>query len=789
MTSTALAQSVLSEFETSILNSVADAMILTDELGRIEFFNRAATDIFGYAPEDVIGKNLKLLMPAPVAGQHDSHPWQYRDTGKAHVIGRGWDVEGRAKDGRILTLWLQVGELTGRDGKRRLIGSLRDDSERKKLEADLRVSEARYRHSQSMAKIGHWTWTPGPNGKQGTYDFSVEAARILGVTPADLAISDPDYIERFVHPEDRPHAMKLFADIHQDRTRPYAGRYRIVRPDGEIRFVHERGEHALDDWGNILFTQGIIQDVTDQALLEEALRANEKRLRRDHQLARLGHWMIKYGADGRWENAVTMDSPEFNELIGLPPTVNSQTVGEFADQFVLPDDLALFRSAFDRLSDRGIGAYAIDYRIRRPDGSIVFVHEIGECVFDGAGRPISASGTAQDITGYKRMEESLRANESRLKEAQKIAELGSWEMDLRTGALQMSDECCEILGHDPAQRPPDLQQYLGYVHPEDRPRIRQLAAAEALGNIEPETYVRLQMKDGRIKHVVERKRMVFGADGKPAKVIGTTQDITERKLLEEALIRSKIEAETANQAKSDFLAHMTHELRTPLNAVIGFSDLILRGDAGPLTDKQTAYQRDIAGAGRHLLDTINDVLDLSKIHAGRLELQDEDVNLEQLIGLCITFVEPKAREKNLVVSADIQAGLPWVRGDALALKKIIINLLSNSVKFTPQGGSIAVKAALATSEGLCVSVSDTGIGMKPEAIPLVLQPFRQADNTYSRRYSGTGLGLSLAKSLTELHGGRLEISSEPGLGTTVSIHLPAERVGHKKPPVKKPGAS
>ena len=259
------------------------------------------------------------------------------------------------------------------------------------------------------------------------------------------------------------------------------------------------------------------------------------------------------------------------------------------------------------------------------------------------------------------------------------------------------------------------------------------------------------------------------------------RDVTEQMQAEELLIQSKETAELASRAKTEFLANISHELRTPLNAIIGFSDLIQREMFGPIGVPQYAdYIRDIYASGNHLHDVINDILDLSKIEAGKLELHEEIFDLGAVIGRCLRVVAPRADENSLKLVEDIAANLPRVRGDERKIKQILINLLSNAVKFTEKGGQISVSAQCGISgnagDGIAIVVADNGIGMAAEDIPRALMPFGQVDSALSRRHEGTGLGLPLTNSLIELHGGRLEIDSTPGQGTSVTVWLPDRRI-------------
>ncbi len=245
------------------------------------------------------------------------------------------------------------------------------------------------------------------------------------------------------------------------------------------------------------------------------------------------------------------------------------------------------------------------------------------------------------------------------------------------------------------------------------------------------------------------------------------------------LERARIAAEESSRVKSQFMANMSHELRTPLNAIIGFSEVIRDALVGPVAARYKDYARDIHSSGRHLLGLINDVLDLSKIELGRLELHEEPVVLAKVVNDCQRLIAQRVRASNLELAIDLPADLPLLRGDELRLKQVVLNLLSNAVKFTPVGGRITLTARTTTDGGIVLAVTDTGIGMKSEEIPIALEPFRQIDSALNRRYEGTGLGLPLARTLVELHDGMLCISSAPGRGTTVTVTLPAARVIRK----------
>ena len=290
---------------------------------------------------------------------------------------------------------------------------------------------------------------------------------------------------------------------------------------------------------------------------------------------------------------------------------------------------------------------------------------------------------------------------------------------------------------------------------------------------------RVLKKNGDAIWVSETCRPVKDDKGNLLFYEGTMVDISKRKETEEQLVAAKTQSDMSNRAKSEFLANMSHELRTPLNAIIGFSEILRDELFGPLGQEEyKEYAKDINNSGVHLLQIINDILDVSKIEAGKRELSETLMSLREVSESAFTMVKPKADVASIYIDNLIPSDLPPMRAEELAIKQILINLLNNAVKFTNEGGKITMNAKF-EDEFLVVSVSDTGIGMKKEHIKKALSAFGQVNTAMNRKESGTGLGLTLVKQLTELHGGYISIDSIPDEGTTVMVYLPKWRLEDK----------
>ena len=286
----------------------------------------------------------------------------------------------------------------------------------------------------------------------------------------------------------------------------------------------------------------------------------------------------------------------------------------------------------------------------------------------------------------------------------------------------------------------------------------------------------LILPTGESRVLLTTKALLNDHDGRPSLVVTASLDISDRKEAELALLAAKEEAELASRSKTEFLANMSHELRTPLNAIIGFSQVMADEVLGPLGSARYAgYARDIASSAHHLLGIISDILDVSKLEAGKVELEEEEVEIGQMVRDILHLVVERARALEVGIDHEIPLDLPVVRADALKLKQIVLNLITNAIKFSHAGGRVLVRGRH-SGDGLYIDVVDRGIGMDANEVATAITRFGQVASTWNRKHPGTGLGLPLAIGLVDLHGGRLDIASEKGAGTTVTVWLPRERV-------------
>jgi PAS domain S-box-containing protein len=382
-----------------------------------------------------------------------------------------------------------------------------------------------------------------------------------------------------------------------------------------------------------------------------------------------------------------------------------------------------------------------------------------------------------DITALKQAEAARRKSDLQLREAIEAIPEGFMLFDAEDRLVLSNSRLDELYPltasmHRPGNRFEDMlrdglthKQFPDALGREDAWLAERLAARRSM-----KSSIEQRQTDGRWVLIDEHRTGDGGW-------VGTRRDITEIKQREAELRKAKEEAEVASRAKSQFLSHMSHELRTSLNAIIGFSDLIHREINGPVGHASYLdYAANIHTSGEHLLTVVNDILDLSKIEAGRLVLSEDEIELSSLGASVIRMLSEQAKAAGLTMAAEIDPHLPHLMGDERLLRQVILNLLGNAIKFKLVGGRVSLDAALDADSALTISVSDTGIGIAAEDLARIMEPFGQVDSAFNGRHQGTGLGLPIAKKLTEAMGGKLTIESRLKVGTRVTLRFPAERL-------------
>ncbi len=410
----------------------------------------------------------------------------------------------------------------------------------------------------------------------------------------------------------------------------------------------------------------------------------------------------------------------------------------------------------------GVG-FELDYRLVTADGVTRPVHAIARPDPD---EPGCYRGTLQDVTERSRSELALRQAREQLELAQRIAELGSFSTNPGSGETVWSAELFRIFGCDPADGPLRATELLSYVDPEDAELVRTAYEGVPADDTRSELDFRVRAGDGaeRIVHMIVRRdpdRAGFCS--------GTVQDVTRLRAVERALREQSARAESASRAKSEFLARMSHELRTPLNSIIGFGQLLELEGLEPRQSEHVGY---VLKAGGHLLELINEVLELAKIEAGQTTMSPEPVALADIVGEALALVAPLAGEHDVTLASNTD-GLAHdghVHADRQRLEQVLLNVLANAIKYNRPGGRVNVSFAITETGRVRTTIADTGIGIQPAQLVKLFEPFERL-GAEATQIEGTGLGLALLKGLVEAMDGTIEVASEHGIGTAVTIEL------------------
>jgi PAS domain S-box-containing protein len=694
-----------------------------------------------------------------------------------------YDFEARTmhKDGSLR--WMLSRGVAQRDAAGRpirVVGSTIDITDVKRAEEALQRANDRLELAFRGSNISIWELDmPDSIVRNGRVEF-INLWEQLGYDrpehPTDLATP-----LTLVHPDDRARIEGALEAYVADVARELEVEFRVRHKDGSYRWRLSRGVALCDPTGKPIRLIGCSMDITDIKRAEEARRESEQRFRTIVEIANEGIWLIDTEARTRYMNA------RMAEILGyLPDEVTDLKVSDTW----FPEDRAALQELLDRNLRGGVGGQ-YDIRFRRKDGSAVLLLACTSTVRDSNGQIVGGIGMFTDVTERKRAEEALRESEERYRGTFENAAVGITDVDLQTGHfLRVNQKYGEIVGYTREELltrtwqevtyPEDLAASFEKYHPLLRGELPSYSQEK-----------RLTRKDGStvwIHLTVSLKRDLTGA---PVHTIGIVQDISERKRLEQELRQAKEVAEAANRAKDEFLANVSHELRTPFGAILGMTELVLDT---PLTEDQRQCLKTVKSAADNLLGILNDLLDISKIEAGKLELDPDDFSLRAALGDTLRALAVRAHRKGLELVCHIQPDVPdALVGDAGRLRQVLLNLVGNAIKFTEEGEvdmrvELAGDSAPAGEVDLRFTVRDTGIGIPAEKQEKVFRAFEQEDTSTTRKYGGTGLGLTIASQLVALMGGTITVDSAPGRGSTFTFTArcglqthPAEQVAPPPP--------
>lgn len=765
---------------TVTLSSIGDAVIITNIEGQIAFLNAEAEKLMGWTNQEAIGQPLEevfKIVNEKTRHVVESPTKEVLRSGK--IVGLANGAILLSKDGREVPIDDSAAPIKEEDGSiYGVVLIFRDCSEKKKADSEL---YERLKLKERVAKI---TMTaPGvlysfrlrSDGSSCFPYASAGIGDIFGVEPKDL-VDDGSIILSLINSEDAKHFRETIEKSKRAMS-VWEDEFRIQHPQkGEI-WVAGCSMPELEADGSTLW-HGFIYDITERKNKEHTLRL----------------WADAFE---NCAHGIAIGSPTTNriDVCNLAfAAILGRSIQEITEMPILsiysPEYHEKIKSCINKADS--IGQAQHETSINRKDGSKVYVQVDVVSVFGSNRKLLYRVVTMQDITRRKYAEEKLHYQEALLSEMSQIAKVGGWDFDPGTGEGYWTNEVARIHEVEPSQTSSKSGKDFGlsFYKGESRTRIED-AVKEAIEKGSPyDLELELETAKGNHKWVRTICHPIVEND-KVFRVRGSFQDITERKEMENmlkeerALLTQRVEERTtelsfansqlekANKLKDEFLASMSHELRTPLNAVLGLSEALQEEIYGTLTEKQRKSLKTIEESGRHLLELINDILDLSKIEAGKLEMQPATISIDSVYQASIRLIKETAHKKQIKVFIMSDNVATTLQADERRLKQILVNLLSNAIKFTPDGGKVGLEiVSEVEKQEVSFTVWDTGIGISKKNLSQLFQPFVQLDSSLARQHSGTGLGLVLVKRMIELLGGRISVESEIDKGSRFTVSLP-----------------
>ncbi len=564
-------------------------------------------------------------------------------------------------------------------------------------------------------------------------------------------------LEAITHPDDLEAEKREIAGVLAGEAAGDQSEKRLVHAGRSPVWVAMHTTLLRDADAHPLHALAQIHDITDRKRAEKELAHITGVLERTQEISKTGGWEYDVAAGQlTWTD-------EVYRIYGVERSSDPTEITEAIAAYD-PESAPIIEAAFRRLVADG-EPYDLELGLIRADGQRIWVRTIGRPVIEH-GRVVRVGGFIADVTDRNRNERALRQAREELELAQRIAELGSFSTNPGPGEMVWSAEMFRIFGRDPGDGVPRANELLACIYPEDREIVRAAYDGVLADDARSELDFRIRVGDGaeRVLHLI-----VSRDPDRNGLCSGTVQDVTRVRAVERELREQSARAESASRAKSEFLARMSHELRTPLNSIIGFSQLLeLEG----LDPRQSEHVGFVLKAGGHLLELINEVLELAKIEAGPMTISPEPVALADAIREALALVAPLAAERDVTLasSTDGLAQIGHVHGDRQRLEQVLLNVLTNAIKYNRAGGCVDVSSAVTETGRVRTTIADTGIGIAPDQLGKLFEPFERLGAELTQ-IEGTGLGLALSKRLLEAMGGTIEVASQPGTGTDVTIEL------------------
>ncbi len=666
------------------------------------------------------------------------------------------------------TIWVRLAGKAANEGATRQI-LIEDITAAKRDHLELVAVTERFELGVHGASDGIWDW----NVLTGREYFSDRWCGLLGYTRQELNPSFQTWVD-LLHPDDRASALAAVLEHLKARRVTCDIQFRMRTKSGAYRWFQSRGQAVWDDMGRPIRMAGSIRDIHEQKL--DRLHVEEWNNRYEAALLTSGRAVFE------WDLAAdkTVWTGDLWPVLGNSAETNLPRMNGWVE-LVHPGDREGFRGALDQfLVERD--SFRHEYRLKRDD-EYIYVQGAARFFPDGAGVMNRVVGWVTDVSARKQFELELEARVAvRTKELEETratlsfalegAREGVWEWN-GPGDTTVSPESAALLGLPPGQ--PNCAIGREHVHPDDLGAVQAAFQAHWQGETPLfESEHRLLGQDGNWIWVLSRAKAVArDAGGRALRVVGTLADIGPRKAMEAQLRQATARAEQANRAKSQFLAYMSHEIRTPMNGVLGMCEL-LRSTG--LDTEQSEYADHLSASAEAMLSVVDNILDISKIEAGRLEIESIPFDLADTLEGAIDLHAHRAEAKRIELIGDIDPRLDrQVTGDPSRTRQILLNLLSNAVKFTSSGRvTVLIRLQKATVEGVVArfEVRDTGLGVPEHLQARLFQPFSQVDDSTARRFGGSGLGLSICRQLVELMKGRIGAVSQPGQGSLFWFELP-----------------